>query len=69
MVYFQRTFESLKKLRGIGDYTAAAIASIAFNEHVAVVDGNVFRVLSRVFGIEKEINSPEGKKIFSQLGK
>ncbi|MBL0741835.1 A/G-specific adenine glycosylase [Chryseolinea lacunae] len=65
--HFPDNFEDLKKLRGIGDYTAAAIASFSFREPVAVVDGNVFRVLARVFGIEKEINSPEGKKIFTQL--
>jgi A/G-specific adenine glycosylase len=64
---FPTTFESLKKLSGIGDYTAAAIASISFQERVAVVDGNVFRVLARVFGIEKETNSLEGKKAFTQL--
>jgi len=64
---FPDTFENLKKLPGIGDYTAAAIASIAFGEPVAVVDGNVFRVLARIFGIETEINSPEGKKSFTRL--
>lgn len=64
---FPNGFESLKKLQGIGDYTAAAIASISFKERVAVVDGNVFRVLARVFGIDEEINSPEGKKIFSKV--
>lgn len=64
---FPGTFQSLKTLRGIGDYTAAAVASFAFNEKVAVVDGNVFRVLSRVFGIDKEINSPEGKLVFTQV--
>jgi len=64
---FPDTFEGLKKLPGIGDYTAAAIASIAFGEPVAVVDGNVFRVLARIFGIETEINSPEGKKQFTKL--
>lgn len=64
---FPESFKSLRALRGIGDYTAAAVASFAFNEKVAVVDGNVFRVLSRVFGIDKEINSPEGKRVFTQL--
>lgn len=62
---FPASFEALKKLPGIGDYTAAAIASICFREPVAVVDGNVFRVLSRIFGIGLPINSPEGKKHFS----
>jgi A/G-specific adenine glycosylase len=64
---FPENFASLRKLSGIGDYTAAAIASIVFKEKVAVVDGNVFRVLSRIFGIEKAINSPEGKKVFTLL--
>jgi A/G-specific adenine glycosylase len=64
---FPDTYEGLKKLRGIGDYTAAAIASMAFNEPVAVVDGNVFRVLSRIFGVDKDIASTEGKKHFVQL--
>lgn len=62
---FPKSFEELKKLPGIGDYTAAAIASICFREPVAVLDGNVFRVLSRIFGIDTPINSPEGKKQFA----
>jgi len=64
---FPSSFEELKKLPGIGDYTAAAIASIAFGEQVAVVDGNVYRVLSRVFGIDTPTNTPQGKKIFFEL--
>lgn len=64
---FPTSFDELKKLPGIGDYTAAAVASIAFKEPVAVVDGNVFRVLSRIFGIDKAINSPEGRKHFTTL--
>jgi A/G-specific adenine glycosylase len=64
---FPDKFESLLKLPGIGEYTAAAIASFSFQEPVAVVDGNVFRVLSRVFGVEHEINSPEGKRVFATL--
>lgn len=64
---FPNTFETLLKLPGVGEYTAAAIASFSFKQPVAVVDGNVFRVLSRIFGIEKEINSVEGKKIFTAL--
>jgi A/G-specific adenine glycosylase len=64
---FPTSFEQLKTLPGIGDYTAAAIASIAFSQPVAVVDGNVYRVLSRIFGVDAEINSPQGKKIFSAL--
>lgn len=64
---FPSTFEKLKTLPGIGDYTAAAIASIAFAEPVAVVDGNVYRVLSRIYGIETPVNSPKGRKVFSEL--
>jgi A/G-specific adenine glycosylase len=64
---FPPSFEELKKLPGIGDYTAAAIASISFSEPVAVVDGNVFRVLARVFGIDKDITSSEGKKYFFKI--
>lgn len=63
---FPNTYEELLTLPGIGSYTAAAIASIAFNQPVAVVDGNVFRVLSRVFGIEEDIGSTIGKKVFEQ---
>ena len=64
---FPQTFEELKTLPGIGDYTAAAIASIAFGKPVAVVDGNVSRVLARIFGIDTPINSPQGKKVFFEL--
>lgn len=64
---FPSTFTALKELKGVGDYTAAAIASIAFDEPVAVVDGNVYRVLSRVFGIKTPIDSLQGKKEFAQL--
>ncbi len=64
---FPKTYFELLKLPGIGEYTAAAIASFAYKEPVAVVDGNVFRVLSRVFGIDLEINRPEGKKHFTQV--
>lgn len=65
--HFPNTFEDIKKLKGVGDYTAAAIGSIAFNLPVAVVDGNVYRVLSRYYGIETPINSTEGKKEFAAL--
>lgn len=65
--FFPGTFDELKTLPGIGDYTAAAIASISFGQPVAVVDGNVFRVLARIFGIEIPINTPEGKRIFFKL--
>lgn len=64
---FPQTFVELKRLKGIGDYTAAAIASFAFGERVAVLDGNVFRVLSRVFGIPDDIASTTGKKKFASL--
>jgi A/G-specific adenine glycosylase len=64
---FPKTFAELRQLKGIGDYTAAAIASISFGQPVAVVDGNVYRVLSRIFGLEADISSPVGKKAFSKL--
>ena len=64
---FPNTFDDLRKLPGIGDYTAAAIASICFRQPVAVVDGNVYRVLSRIFGIETSITSLKGKKEFFEL--
>lgn len=64
---FPNTYDGLLKLKGIGPYTAAAIASFAFNEKVAVVDGNVYRVLARVFGIETDISSHEAKKVFGNL--
>ena len=63
---FPRQYNQLIKLKGIGEYTAAAIASFSANEARAVVDGNVFRVLARYFGITEPINSPQGKKIFQQ---
>lgn len=64
---FPATFSEIIKLKGIGDYTAAAIASFAFNETKAVVDGNVYRVLSRYFGIDTAINSTKGIKEFKTL--
>ena len=64
---FPNNYKGLLKLKGIGPYTAAAIASFAFNDKVAVVDGNVFRVLARVFGIETDISSHEAKNVFSEL--
>lgn len=64
---FPDTFEGILKLKGVGPYTAAAIASFAFDLPHAVVDGNVFRVLSRFFGIDLPIDSSEGKKHFQQL--
>ena len=64
---FPEDYSSIRKLKGIGDYTAAAIASIAFQLPYAVVDGNVFRVLSRLFGISIPIDSANGKKEFYKL--
>lgn len=64
---FPRTYADLKQLRGIGEYTAAAIASFAFGQRVAVVDGNVFRVLARVFALDDDIASPSGKRKFAAL--
>ena len=64
---FPETYEQLLELKGIGEYTAAAISSFAFNEAKAVVDGNVFRFLSRYFGIDTPINSTPGKKIFTSV--
>jgi len=64
---FPTTLEGIRALKGVGDYTAAAIASIAFDIPAAVVDGNVYRVLSRYFGISTPINSSEGKKEFAIL--
>ncbi|GAA4803809.1 A/G-specific adenine glycosylase [Olivibacter ginsenosidimutans] len=64
---FPTAYDTLIQLKGIGAYTAAAIASFSANEAKAVVDGNVFRVLARYFGIAEPINSPSGKKLFGQL--
>jgi A/G-specific adenine glycosylase len=57
-------YEQLIHLKGIGEYTASAISSFSANEAKAVVDGNVFRVLARYFGISEPINSTKGKKLF-----
>lgn len=64
---FPNTYKELIKLKGVGDYTASAIASISFNEPTAVVDGNVYRVLSRYFGVDTPINSTKGIKEFKAL--
>ena len=64
---FPTTIEGIRSLKGVGDYTAAAIGSIAFNLPAAVVDGNVYRVLSRYYGIATPINTTEGKKEFMAL--
>lgn len=61
---FPASYKEIIELKGVGEYTAAAIASFAFGEAKAVVDGNVFRVLSRYLGIETPINSTKGKKQF-----
>ena len=61
---FPNTYDSIKELKGVGDYTAAAVSSFAFGLPHAVVDGNVYRVLSRLFDIDTPINSSQGKKEF-----
>ena len=64
---FPNTKEGLLELKGVGDYTASAIASICYHEAAAVVDGNVYRVLSRYFDIDTPINSTQGIKQFKLL--
>ncbi len=64
---FPKDYSTLLSIKGIGPYTAAAISSICFKEEIAVVDGNVYRVLSRIYGIETPINSSAGIKQFNQL--
>lgn len=66
---FPNTYKDLLALKGVGEYTAGAIASIAFNEPVHLVDGNVFRLYSRLFGVETPIDSSNGKKEFSEIAK
>lgn len=66
---FPKDYKGLLALPGIGTYTAAAIASIAFDEVVPVLDGNVLRVLSRIFGITIPVNSTQGKAVIQQLAK
>lgn len=63
---FPSAYEELIQLKGIGEYTAAAISSFSSNEKKAVVDGNVYRVLSRYFGISEPIDSTAGKKLFKE---
>ena len=65
--HFPDTLAEIKQLKGVGDYTAAAIGSIAFGLPAAVVDGNVYRVLARHFGIDTPINTTEGKKTFAAM--
>lgn len=64
---FPKSYNQLIKLKGVGVYTASAIASFSNNEALAVVDGNVYRVLSRVFGVFTPINSKEGEEEFKKL--
>ena len=64
---FPTTYEGVRALKGVGDYTAAAICSFAYDMPCAVVDGNVYRVLSRWMGIDTPIDSTQGKKLFAQL--
>lgn len=64
---FPSTYKELLQLKGIGEYTAAAIASFSYNEVVPVVDGNVFRVLSRYFDVETDIAAASAKKEFAAL--
>ena len=67
MGHFPDTIDEIRQLKGVGDYTAAAIGSIAFDLPTAVVDGNVYRVLARHYGIDVPINTTEGKKTFTAL--
>ncbi|WP_034060827.1 A/G-specific adenine glycosylase [Lacinutrix jangbogonensis] len=64
---FPNTYKEIIKLKGVGDYTASAIASICFNENTAVVDGNVYRALSRIYDIATPINTGKGFKEFKAL--
>ncbi len=64
---FPKNYTDILKLRGVGEYTASAILSFAFNKPFAVVDGNVYRVLSRVFGVREAIDTGLGQKIFKKL--
>lgn len=66
---FPEDYTSIRSLKGIGDYTAAAIASISFHLEYPAVDGNVYRVLSRFFGIHDPIDTSAGKKVFYQFAK
>ena len=66
---FPHTYEGVRALKGVGDYTASAICSIAYGLPYAVVDGNVYRVLSRLYGVDTPIDSSAGKKEFALLAK
>lgn len=61
---FPSTKKSLQRVPGIGEYTAAAIASLAFGERVPVLDGNVYRVIARVFGVQKDVTTSKNKRFF-----
>ena len=65
--YFPKSSKELSELPGVGEYISAAVASFAFDEAVPVVDGNVFRVLSRYFGVDEPIDTTRGKKKFREL--
>lgn len=64
---FPNKYDDLLKLKGVGEYTAAAIASFAYGENIAVLDGNVHRILSRIFGINKTIQSSSDKRFFQDI--
>ena len=64
---FPTNYNDIKKLKGVGEYTAAAISSFCYKEKKAVLDGNVYRLLSRFFGIETPVDSSKGKKEFTEL--
>lgn len=64
---FPKTYADLLQLKGVGKYTAAAIASFAYGEAVPAIDGNVYRVLARVFGVNETINTPKAEKVFRAL--
>ena len=65
--FFPREYKDIITLKGVGEYTAAAIASFAFKLPYAVVDGNVFRLLSRFYGIDTPIDTSKGKREFSEI--
>lgn len=64
---FPQAYEDVRSLKGVGDYTAAAICSLSYDQPYAVVDGNVYRVLARLFNVDLPINGTEGKKYFAAL--
>ena len=64
---FPSTYEGISSLKGIGPYTAGAISSIAFNLPQPAVDGNVMRVLARLFEVNHDIGSPSNRKIFQAM--